>query len=192
LRRDTTNNGLLLYKGSVLSGGVDFYGAMGGDYTFQKLSVGWDRYITLNADLVDRRTILILRGDTGYIFGDSPFFERFYAGGIGSMRGFNFRGISPREGVDEDAIGGRFLLTGTAEVSFPLVGENLRGVVFADGGTVERNFEINTIRTSAGFGFRLTLPILGQAPLAVDFGIPITKSSQDEIEYVSFSFGFSP
>jgi outer membrane protein insertion porin family len=192
LRRDTTNRGLMTYKGSVLSGGIEFFGALGGDYSFQKLSVGWDRFITLHEDLTDRKTILVLHADTGYIFDEAPFFERFYAGGIGSIRGFNFRGISPRSGIDDDAIGGNFLLTGTAEVSFPLAGEMLRGVTFVDAGTVERNFEINTIRSSIGVGFRMTLPILGPTPLAVDFALPMTKSDKDDIQYISFSFGFSP
>jgi len=36
--------------------------------------------------------------------GDPPFFERFYGGGIGSIRGFQFRGVSPRSGLADDAI----------------------------------------------------------------------------------------
>jgi outer membrane protein insertion porin family len=50
--------------------------------------------------------------------------------------------------------------------------------------------EINKVRTSAGFGVRLTLPMLGQTPLAVDFAVPITRDDQDETQYISFSFGF--
>jgi outer membrane protein assembly factor BamA len=189
-RRDTTNRGPLAYKGSVVNLGIDFYGALGGDYHYQKAALSWDRYLTLNQDLLDRRTVLALHADTGYIFGNAPFFERYYGGGIGSVRGFDYRGISPREGLEDDAIGGNFVLTGTAELSFPLAGEMLRGVVFTDAGTVEQSMEINTIRTSAGFGFRLTLPMLGQTPLAVDFAVPITRDDQDETQYISFSFGF--
>jgi outer membrane protein insertion porin family len=44
----------------------------------------------------------------GYIAGGAPFFERFYAGGINSVRGFAFRGITPRDGPDDDRIGGDF------------------------------------------------------------------------------------
>jgi outer membrane protein insertion porin family len=189
-RRDTTNRGPLAYKGSIVNLGVDFYGALGGDYHFQKAALSWDRYLTLNQDLLDRRTVLALHADTGYIFGNAPFFERYYGGGIGSVRGFDYRGISPRSGLEDDAIGGNFVLTGTAEISFPLAGEVLRGVVFTDAGTVEQSMEINKIRTSAGFGFRLTLPMLGQTPLAVDFAVPITKDDLDETQYISFSFGF--
>jgi outer membrane protein insertion porin family len=120
------------------------------------------------------------------------FFERFYGGGLGSVRGFAYRGISPRAGTDEDPVGGDFALTGTAEVSFPVIGDTLRGVVFTDAGTVERELEIGTIRSSIGAGFRLILPILGnQMPLAVDFAYPMTKTREDDTQIISFSFGYS-
>ena len=95
--------------------------------------------------------------------GDAPFFERFYLGGIGSVRGFRYRGISPRSGIGEDPIGGDFMAAGSAELNFPLAGDLLRGVTFFDAGTVNRELEVGTIRTSVGFGFRLTLPFFGQA-----------------------------
>jgi outer membrane protein assembly factor BamA len=41
-----------------------------------------------------------------------------------------------------------------------------------------------------GFGIRLTLPIFGQLPLALDFGVPITKDRQDDTRFISFSLGF--
>jgi outer membrane protein assembly factor BamA len=108
------------------------------------------------------------------------------------VRGFRFRGISPRGGLEEDPVGGDFALTGTAEVIFPLVGETLRGVVFADAGTVERELEIGTIRSGVGAGFRLVLPILGQQmPLAVDFAYPVTRGDEDDTQIISFSFGLT-
>jgi len=68
----------------------------------------------------------------------------------------------------------------------------LRGVVFSDAGTVEREVEVTTIRSSIGAGFRLILPILGnQMPLAVDFAYPMTKTRQDDTQVISFSFGYS-
>jgi outer membrane protein insertion porin family len=66
----------------------------------------------------------------------------------------------------------------------------LRGVIFADAGTVEQDFRFGTIRTAVGFGVRLNLPIFGQLPLALDFGIPITKDDQDDTRFISFSLGY--
>jgi len=131
-----------------------------------------------------------LHANAGYITGDSVFFERFYGGGLGSVRGFKFRGISPRAGLDDDPVGGDFALTGTGELIFPLVGDTLRGVIFADVGTVEDELQIGTIRSGVGAGFRLVLPILGQQmPLAVDFAYPTSRGDDDDTQIISFSFG---
>jgi outer membrane protein assembly factor BamA len=192
IRRDTTDSRLFPTRGTVMDAAYEFAGAMGGDFQFHKFSLGLNYYQTIYEDLLDRRTILSYRADAGYIAGDAPFFERFYAGGLGSTRGFKYRGISPRSGVEEDPIGGSFILTGTVELNFPVAGEMLRGVVFADAGTVEEDFHFGTIRTSVGAGIRLTLPIFSQLPLALDFAVPITKSDEDDTRYISFSLGFVP
>src|SRR5206468_3191127 len=140
-------------------------------------------------DLTDRKTILRLTGRAGYITNGAPFFERLYGGGQGSIRGFRYRGVSPRSGPDQDPIGGNFSLAGTAEIGFPIAGESLRGVVFTDVGDVESDVRIGTIRSSIGVGVRLTLPIFGQVPIALDFGIPITKDRRDDTQLISFSLG---
>jgi outer membrane protein insertion porin family len=192
LRRDTTTGGLLPSKGTNTQVAWESYGALGGDYTFQRFSLSHDAYFTLYEDLTDRKTILTLSGTAGYIAGDSPFFERFYAGGINSVRGFAFRGISPRSGPDDDRIGGDFMITGTAELSFPLVEDLLRGVVFTDIGMVEPDFEFGTLRSSIGAGVRITLPVLGQIPIAIDFAVPVTQDDKDDKQLISFSLGFTP
>ncbi len=190
IRRDTTNHGPVPFRGTNTVLGWEHAGALGGEYNFDKFTLGWDGYITVNEDLLDRKTVLGLHLDSGYISGDAPFFERFYGGGIGSVRGFRYRGISPRAGLGEDPIGGNFVTTGTAELSFPIAGDTLRGVVFSDAGTVESEFGVGTIRSSVGTGIRLILPFLGRAPLSLDFALPVTKASQDETQFISFSFGF--
>lgn len=192
VRRDTTTGGILPSKGTNTQASWESYGALGGDYTFQRFSISHDAYFTLYEDLVDRKTILTLSGTAGYITGDSPFFERFYAGGINSVRGFAFRGVSPRSGPEDDRIGGDFIMTGTAELSFPLVEELLRGVVFTDVGMVEPDFEWGTLRSSVGAGVRITLPVLGQIPIAIDFAVPITEDDKDDTQLISFSLGFTP
>ncbi|MCS7033419.1 MAG: outer membrane protein assembly factor BamA [Phycisphaerae bacterium] len=187
--RDTTNRGFLPYRGTTTGVGVEFFGLLGGDYTFQRFVANWDAYFTLREDILDRRVILELHADAGYITGDAPFFERFYGGGIGSIRGFQFRGVSPRSGPADDRVGGDFLLTGTAQISFPLVGEQLRGVVFTDVGTVEEDFRLGTIRASVGAGIRLTLAFLGQTPVAIDLAYPLSKDDEDDTQIISFSLG---
>lgn len=191
IRRDTTRGGFLPYTGTNTVASWEAFGALGGDYSFHRLGLSWDGYQTVGEDLLDRKTIIAYRADAGYITGDSPFFERFYGGGIGSVRGFQFRGISPRSGIEEDRVGGDFSLSGSVELSFPLVSDTFRGVVFTDAGTVEPDFRIGKIRTSVGAGIRLILPIFGQAPLALDFAYPITKDDEDDTQIISFSFGIT-
>ena len=191
-RRDTTDRPVLPSQGSITTAGVEFFGALGGDATYQQITLGHDQYFTLSEDLLDRRVILAVHADAAYIFGDAPFFNRLYGGGIGSIRGFSFRGVTPRSGPDDDRVGGNFSATGSVELSFPLYGDTLRGVVFSDVGTVEPSFELGTIRSSIGAGFRVTLGFLGQIPIAVDFAIPITQDSKDDTQIISFSLGILP
>ncbi|MFT3788873.1 MAG: POTRA domain-containing protein [Tepidisphaeraceae bacterium] len=196
VRRDSTNPGSLKYEGSSLQASWESAGLIGGDYTYQRLRASYDVYTTLYEDLIDRKTVLAFYTDAGYIIGDAPFFEKFYGGGSppseGALRGFRYRGVSPRSGPANDPVGGKFLLTGTAELSFPLYGDNLRGVVFTDIGTVEDEFTFGTIRSSLGFGFRINLPVLGQVPIALDFAWPITRDKLDDESFLSFSLGFVP
>ena len=82
------------------------------------------------------------------------------------------------------------LFVGT-EYSFPLVGEKLRGVVFLDTGTVESDFGVSEYRASVGFGLRMTIPFMGPVPMALDFGFPILKQSDDDTQIFSFSLGWT-
>ena len=192
IRNDTTNPGFLPYKGAVTSAGYEYIGALGGNYHFHKFSLNADGYQLVSQDLLDRKTVLGVHGFAGYIPGDSPFFERFYGGGIGSIRGFRFRGVSPRSGRGFDPIGGNFAATGSVELGFPIYAESLRGVVFSDFGDVESQPHLGTIRSSVGAGIRLTLPFLGQAPLAIDFAVPLSRAENDNAQLISFSLGFVP
>ena len=191
-RHDTTNPGTLPYRGTVATANAEFFGALGGDYTFQRYTLGWSAYQTLRSDLLDRKTVLGIHLNTGFITGHSPFFERFYGGGIGSIRGFAYRGISPRDGREFDQVGGDFEYNGSVEVNFPVYEQMLRGVVFTDFGDVEGVDRFGAIRASVGAGIRLTLPFLGQTPIAIDFGIPLLRATHDQTQLISFSFGLTP
>ncbi len=149
------------------------------------------RYVwhkTLRVDRFERKSVLSLRGQAGAIVGDAPVFERFYAGGPSSLRGFGFRGVSPRDGLFRDRVGGDFRLLTGAQYNFPVVSDWLRGVVFTDMGTVEETFGRFSWRSSVGFGLRLNVPFLGPAPMVFDFAFPVTKDSEDDTRIFSFSF----
>jgi len=77
------------------------------------------------------------------------------------------------------------------EYSYPLIADILRGVVFLDTGTVERDTGVNAYRASVGLGFRITIPMMGPVPMAFDFGFPISKDPQDDTQIFSFSVGWT-
>lgn len=189
--RDTTNKGPIPYRGNRSIISYSEIGDLGGQVNYRRVGFQTDDYQEINEDLLDRRTVLHSHLWVGDDLDGAPFYERFYGGGIGSIRGFAYRGVSPRDGLRNDPIGGNFGLTGGLELEFPLVEDILRGDVFTDEGDIERDVHIGTIRTSIGFGFRLILPFLGNQPLRVDFGIPVIAGHNDHPQIISFAFGVS-
>jgi outer membrane protein insertion porin family len=191
LARDTTNHGPIPYKGDDATINFTKAGAMGGTVDYNQINATVDDYQELTEDLLDRRTVLLSHVEFGDDLSHAPFFNRYYGGGIGSIRGFAFRGVEPRAGIHNDPVGGDFALTGGLEMDFPIAEDILRGAVFTDDGDVESDARFGTIRSSVGVGFRLTLPFLGNAPLAVDFAVPVVMNRQDKRQLIDFSFGLS-
>jgi len=189
LVHDTTDSRWLPSSGHRYRISWEQAGALGGDYDFSKLMNEFDQYYTVYRDRMDRKHIVQLGATMGNIFGDAPMFERFYGGGIGSLRGFEFRGISPRDGIRNDEVGGDFMLLTNAQYSFPMFGKDVRGVTFLDMGTVEEDFGIHRWRAAAGFGTRIYIKYFGPIPLAFDFAWPLSKDDQDDTQVFSFSFG---
>ncbi len=186
--RDTTDSRWLPSTGDRFQVS---YEQIAGDHSFGEALADYRRYHTVWVDGLDRKHIVAGRVTAGYICGDAPVFEKFYGGGIGSVRGFEYRGISPRSMGTNEQIGGDFLFLAGAEYTFPLIGEMLRGVVFIDTGTVEESFEVTTYRAAGGFGVRWVIPLLGQVPMSFDFGFPMSKDSQDDTQIFSFSVGWT-
>jgi outer membrane protein insertion porin family len=107
-----------------------------------------------------------------------PLFERYYLGGSGSVRGFEYRSIGHT--VNGCNVGGQTMLVLTAEVSHPIYGP-LRGAAFIDAGNAWTNaysMGLSDINVGAGYGLRFKLPMI-QAPLKLDFAFPIVRSQRD-------------
>jgi len=185
LVRDRTDNRFLPSTGDRLRISYEQFGALGGDGTFGKAAAGYNWYKTLHTDLLERKTILTLRAEGGIIVGDAPVFERYYAGGVGSIRGFEFRGVGERQGLDDNNIGGDYLILAGAEYSFPVYGDNLRGHVFLDTGTAGGG----AYRMAVGIGIRLTLNLIGPLPLEFNLAMPITTGDDDDEQVFSFVIG---
>ncbi|HOW69246.1 MAG TPA: outer membrane protein assembly factor BamA [Phycisphaerae bacterium] len=189
LLHDTTNSRFDPSAGHRFNVGYEQAGALGGDYFFGKATAGFTQYWTVAVDDQDRKSVVSAYTRAGQIIGDAPVFERFYAGGIGSFRGFDFRGISPRDGLRNNRVGGDFMTLTGAEYSFPLYSKVVRGVFFSDMGTVEEHFGVSSWRASVGAGIRLTLEIFGTVPMEFDVAFPVAKSDEDDTRWFSFFIG---
>ena len=121
----------------------------------------------------------------------TPVYERFFAGGFTTIRGFQFRGVGPD--IDGYKIGGDFLLLNSLEYQIPVkANDQIYFVGFVDSGTVQPRFgPITDYRVAAGFGVRFVLPMLGPVPIALDFGFPIVKAPWDVTQMFNFWMGFS-
>ena len=175
---------------------VEFtHGGLWGDITYNKIHASGTRYIRLFEDEIDRPHVFIISGTAGWAApaGNTtklPVYDRFYIGGAGSLRGFKYRGIGPRD--NNYPIGGKAVWTLSGEYEFPLLGEQLRGVAFVDTGSVAESWSssgIGEFRVGAGVGIRLVIPFLGPTPVAIDFGIPVLRRTGDQSQLISFSFG---
>jgi len=137
------------------------------------------------------RHVLSLTGRLGITGGGTPIYDRYYAGGFTTIRGFGFRGVSPRKGANV-AVGGDVMVLASAEYMFPITADDmLRGVIFCDTGTIQPSFSNWTekYRVSPGFGLRISIPAMGPAPLAFDFAFPVVTQPGDSEQVFSFFLG---
>ncbi len=198
VREDEGNNLMTSLKGTLVRDRTDnrFLPSVGdrlrinyeqffGDFVFGKAGVGYNWYTTLATDRLERKHVLALRGEGGIVLGHAPVFERYFAGGTGSMRGFAFRGIGERDGIDETNIGGDFLVLLGSEYSYPLYGDNLRGHIFLDTGTAGSG----AYRAALGTGIRLTLNFLGPLPVELNVALPVSSDGDDDTQVFSFIIG---
>ncbi len=184
---DTRDSFLRPTSGTMIEVGAE---QVTGDFTFPSLTLEGNQYFTVwqRADGSGRH-VLALRSQIGYDGSHAPVFERFYAGGFRSIRGFEFRGVGPD--IGGFMVGGDFMFLNSAEYQVPiLANDQLYAVAFVDSGTVESKVEINNYRVSAGVGLRIVVPMLGPVPIALDFGFPIVKASTDKEQVFSFWLGF--
>jgi outer membrane protein insertion porin family len=131
--------------------------------------------------------------------GDVPFYDRYYLGGLYSLRGFKFRNVAPRQAfnaqtpyVVNEPIGGDTYWFSSYEYSVPIFekdqGVSLRFALFYDIGSVDAKSYSYSLDYSDdwGMGMRLNIPHLG--PLRLDYGIPM-KHDQYNGNSGQFQFG---
>lgn len=156
------------------------------DATYARWELGASTYRSLGD-----RFVIAARARAGGLAGaetlDVPADERFYAGGGGSVRGFEYQSLSPRDGSGA-LVGGQSLTELSAELRWR--GEGRWGAVaFVDAGAAEAAStpSFGELDYAAGFGARY---YLGFAPLRVDVAFPLSGVSKDPQLYISFGQAF--
>jgi outer membrane protein insertion porin family len=187
--RDTRDDIIYPTKGTLQSALAEI-GLPFGDLSYYKLNYLVQNFWPIYGDFV-----LMLRGDLGY--GDGyggkplPFFKAFYAGGVGSVRGYQTASLGPQD-IYGNATGGKRKIVGNAELFYPVLkgDKSVRASVFFDAGQVYINGNIEPLyesfRYSAGLGVAWNSPI---GPLKFSYGSPINEQPGDKTQRFQFQVG---
>ncbi|MCK5451596.1 MAG: outer membrane protein assembly factor BamA, partial [Candidatus Omnitrophica bacterium] len=180
---DTRDNKYTPTKGLVTGFSIENAGGfIGGDKDFLKFY----SYTSFYHSLLDN-VVLELKGRGGVAgaYGDTketPVYERFYAGGARTIRGYSERSVGPRDSAGH-SLGGDAMILGNAEVTFPIFKKMIKGAVFYDVGNVTADigdiFGDFGYKQAAGLGVRVKTPI---GPLKLDYGYPLSDNHEDAKE----------
>ena len=160
----------------------------GGTFGYTRAQIDGSAYLP-----VSDRAVAAGRVRLGTIFGArrdaiAPS-RRFYAGGGGSVRGYGYQRLGPRD-IDNDPIGGRSLAEFSIEARYRtgLLGGNLGVVPFFDGGSLTTSSlpSFKDWQFGAGIGLRYYSSF---GPIRVDVGTPLNRQKGDSRVAVTVSLG---
>lgn len=194
---DSRNRRFFATKGVLQRLGAEV-AVPGSDLKYYRVGYQWQGYWPLN-----KRFTLMFNTEWGYANGYGgdhlPFYKNFYAGGAGSVRGYQANSLGPKIADtygDYFSIGGKAKAVGNAEVLWALPGleETVRMAWFVDAGQIyaDNNSSAynrkkdNALRYSTGLALSWISPI---GPLRLSFAVPLNKQDGDEIERFQFQFG---
>jgi len=185
---DSRDNYFNPTKGSQAGINAELIGTfLGGDADYYILGANYTKFIQLWKKHILEGGVRLGMSDALGGSNEVPVFDRFYAGGLGSVRGFNYRRVSPIE--NGEAVGGQSLVVVNLDYTFPVPFlDIMRGVIFIDAGNVNRDtFKVNfsDFSTSVGPGVKIKTPL---GPIALYYGYPIfNKDTENENGRFEFS-----
>ena len=187
---DSRDNVMYTRKGDLVTTSYEYAGGgLGGTKDFWKFYGRASHYFPLPWN-----SVLEVRARAGLAepYGDSeriPIYERFFAGGTNTIRGYEERKVGPVDPLSKDPLGGNSMLIGNVEYTYPLF-DFLKVAAFYDVGNVwEKLSDIGSsenafgvinsggYKSSIGLGLRLKTPI---GPIMLDYGIPLDKASGEQ------------
>jgi outer membrane protein insertion porin family len=188
LIRDTRNDAFYPTEGSNFTFYLEFAGGLlGGDNEYFKSVVDYAKYF-----LLPWQHTISVHGQYGVItsYGGKkiPIYERFFLGGMYTLRGFESRSIGPKDPLTGDVLGGDRELFGNIEYIFPLIKEaGVRGVFFFDAGNAYNSKILPTeLRYSVGAGIRWYSPM---GPLRLEWGKNLNPKDNEKSSKWEFSIG---
>ena len=194
---DDTDDYYLPREGFTLSQSFEKTG-LGADANYFKSRTSFGKFIGLE-DYVGFDAIFRYKArfnaviDNGYI----PLAEKFYMGGIGSVRGYESYSLSPTV-KDNDAIdgfrrvGGTQTFSNNLELSLPLVPKaKMRIVAFVDWGVISDSYSNNLLtnnisRAGYGLGLEWFSPV---GPIQLMFASPLLEEEGDKTSSFEFTMG---
>jgi len=186
LTRDTTDDNMFPSKGSKNSGTIEYTGGpLLGDVSYTRYGASSAWFFPLPLD-----TVFSVRGKIGYMYSNDskevPIYERYYLGGINSLRGL--REVGPRDPATGDVIGGLTMLNFNTEYIFPLIrNAGMKGLVFFDtGNSWESGYHLGDMRRTAGVGVRWYSPI---GPLRLEWGYVLDRKTDESASRWEFTIG---
>ena len=187
---DSRNHGLNPTEGSKHRLSFEYAG-IGGDVGFNKYTAETGWYFPIFKDLV-----WFMHGKAGIVDKNAddkllPDYEKFYLGGINSLRGFDFRGVNIKDvnaAGEETKRGGEAMVQFNFELIIPLAKNiGLLGVVFYDTGNVyQDDIDMGDLRESAGYGIRWFSPL---APIRIEYGHILDPRDDEDDGRWEFTMG---
>ncbi len=168
---DTRDSFLAATSGSLISGSVGFAG-LGGENRFVTSSAKALSYYGFGDGFVLNPGVNLLYIN-GYGGRSVPIYRRLSLGGVGTVRGFDSAGISIRDPLTNDLLGGNKSVSANLNLFFPfpyMRTSGLRGVAFADAGDVadfNQTISFARMRIATGFGIEWLSPI---GPIGLSWG----------------------
>lgn len=189
--RNSQNNPFFPTAGSRALARVELSGGpLGGDVDYTRVTSDYDWYTALPWKLAFHAGV-----SSGFITSAAPDYVRFRLGGNRTyqLRGYQDIEVVPRDNLAAGLrfVGGRFYTTFTSEVAYQLTSA-VHFLAFVDQGDTWNSFEeadVTNLRTGAGFGVRLEVPLVGRIGLDYGYGFDKGGLGDDPGWTAHFNFG---
>jgi len=186
---DTRNRRVFAETGAV--NGISFK-LFAGDLDYYKIRYNHKSAIPITDSVTYAFSARLGYGDSFRETTELPFFEKFTAGGVGSVRGYERNSLGPLDSKGEP-FGGNFQFILNSEVLFPVEAfgssETFRLGVYFDVGNVFASadtFDSGELRTSVGLSAKW-FSVIG--PLEFSYAVPLNDQPGDDIQNFQFALG---